>query len=166
MPPPDDSEAAQPAQVAEHESDVEEGAFGKATPSILSGYEAYEKLNMTRYRVRGDGSCWVYAVLACLRLLEHHDEKRTRDPSTRDCAFDLVCRTHAHDWLKANIDWVKGNTPQEEIDTITATILRTPTYTNGDRTEMSSYGTILTIMCLAGVFEINIIVWNSMRRSV
>ena len=61
---------------------------------------------------------------------------------------------------------VKGNTSQEEINTIRATIKRTPTYTNGDRTAMGSYGTILTIMCLAGVFGINIIVWNSMRRSV
>ena len=60
----------------EDDSDVEEQGTGKATPSVLCGYEAYKKLNVTRYRVRGDGSCWVYAILACLRLLEHHDEKR------------------------------------------------------------------------------------------
>ena len=60
----------------------------------------------------------------------------------------------------------KGKMSQEDIDTIRATILHTPTYTNDERTGMGSYGTILTIMCLAGVFEINIIVWNSMRRSV
>ena len=104
MPPPDDSQPAQPAQVEEDDSDVEEQGTGKATPSVLCGYEAYKKLNLTRYRVRGDGSCWVYAILACLRLLEHHDEKRTLNPSTRDCAFDRVCRTHALNWLNANID--------------------------------------------------------------
>ena len=54
----------------------------------------------------------------------------------------------------------------EDIDTIRATILRTPTYTNGDRTEMGSYGTILTIMCLAGVFEINIIVCGTVCAAV
>ena len=48
---------------------------------------------------------YLYAILACLRLLEHHDEKRLLNPSTRDCAFDRVCRTHALNWLNANIDW-------------------------------------------------------------
>ena len=89
----------------EDDSEPEEQGTGEATPSVLTGYGAYKKLHVTRHRVRGDGSCWVYAILACLRLLEHHDEKRLLNPSTRDCAFDLVCRTHALNWLNANIDW-------------------------------------------------------------
>ena len=113
MPPPDDSQAAQPAHVEEDDSDVEVLDKGMTTPSNLCGYDAYKRLGVTRHRVKGDGSCWVYAILACLRqqpstvlrMLEHHDEKRNLSPPTRDCDFDRVCREHALNWFDANIEW-------------------------------------------------------------
>ena len=32
----------------------------------MSGFEAHKLLKVIHNKVKGDGSCWVYAVLACL----------------------------------------------------------------------------------------------------
>eukprot|EP00040_Diaphanoeca_grandis_P017193 m.89365 g.89365 ORF g.89365 m.89365 type:complete len:342 (-) comp26289_c1_seq1:88-1113(-) len=55
-----------------------------------------------RTRIRDDGSCWVYAVLACLGLCEHAKSAPfrkffRRNPTKRDCDLDRLIRQHIFD---------------------------------------------------------------------
>lgn len=124
----------------------------------MSGFEAHKLLNVIRNKVKGDGSCWVYAVLACLGLLEHDHPKNTYDPTPRDRGMDALCRLFAGAWFeqhKASL-----NLSDTERTSISATIEVVPEYPCTVAADMGSFGNITTIMGLAVFFEIHIVCWD------
>ena len=54
------------------------------------------RLHLELAKVKGDGSCWLYAVLRCLGILEG---KKCR-PTTGDQAMDLLLRGKFLKWLE------------------------------------------------------------------
>lgn len=81
-----------------------------------------------RTRVRDDGSCWIYAVLACLGLCDHAQPAPfaatfRRQPSTRDMLLDHAIRA----WLHAN-------------ETCGDDVLRVPDYSESEERDIEFFG--------------------------
>ena len=126
--------------------------------SALTGHQVHTLLSLVRHRMRGDGSCWVYAILACLGLLEHDHHKHDLDPTPRDRGMDALCRLMASVWFDMN----KGalNMSDGEMAEFVTTIDAVPEYPLESQEDMGSFGNMTTIMCLASYFGLNIICWN------
>ena len=124
----------------------------------LTGHEVHKILSLVRQRVKGDGSCWVYAILACLGLLEHGHPSKTNDPTPRDRGMDALCRIFAGAWFESHMHSMDLN--EHEVHEISTTIETVPEYPCVDAEDMGSFGNMSTIMALAGCFGINVVCWN------
>ena len=140
-------------------------------PTRMRGCDVYALFHLTKYQVCGDGSCWVYAVLASCGMLEHHwgqGRRRHGMPSSHDRARDVIVRRAVHDWLTTwdrqtrdalgvNMRplFPRGESPLQ--------LLEVPRYTTagahvpGTGCWSSAFG----FHALAAVFRCSIVVWNS-----
>ena len=90
--------AEKPAEIGgagDIEKMEEEEAF-----NFKNGHALLRYFNLRRLKVCGDGSCWVYAMLAAVGLLEHADPIACRDPTPLDRGMDLLCRQVAKQYLE------------------------------------------------------------------
>ena len=54
------------------------------TPAARTGTDLFKLLRLVNKKVKGDGSCWDYAIMACAGLRDHaHTRHRTRIPALR-----------------------------------------------------------------------------------
>lgn len=121
----------------------------------MNGHEVYKQLKLTRRKVKGDGSCWVYAMLDNAGLLEHGNTDD--DPTPRDRGMDALCRIMSNVYIEAHQKDLEL-TP-DEIASIDA-VLRTPEYPLVEAGDYGEFGTMTTILGLAFFLKVTCVVWN------
>lgn len=121
----------------------------------MNGHEVYKHLQLVRKKVKGDGSCWVYAMLECAGLLQHGGTDN--DPSSRDRGMDALCRIMSNVYMAANKDSL--DLSAEEIESMDS-VLRVPEYPLVEADDYGEFGTITTIIGLAFFFKVSVVVWN------
>ena len=126
--------------------------------SLTNGHSVLKLLQLVRYKVRGDGSCWIYAVLAAAGLLDSLHVRVEIDPSDMDRAKDLLCRVLCNKWLHANGASVL-NLSAEEMASIDD-ILKTPEYPFTDEENFGTFGTNVTIAALVALIKVTVVLWN------
>ena len=113
-------------------------------------------LNLVRYHVKGDGSCWVYAMLACAGLCESRHVEREQQPTPRDRGMDRWCRSLAFLWMYEH----QNRLQPDEIETLSDVVDVVPQHPLVDNDDFGSYGTITTIAGLAAYFDVSVVCWN------
>ena len=116
---------------------------------------------LVRYKVKGDGSCWVYAMLACAGLCESRARRREMLPTPRDRGMDRLCRVLSHRWLSHN----QGMLTEKEKETLDDVKDKRPQHPMVDCDDGGSFGTIHTIMGLAAYFDVSVVCWNATTLS-
>ena len=130
---------------------------------VRNGNEAVALLKLKRYKVKGDGSCWVYAILACAGLCESRSLTTEKWPTSRDRGMDRVCRQLAYLWLHDHRDVLM----RDEVEALDEILDKLPQHPMVDEEDFGSFGTINTIMGLAAYLDVSIVCWNktTMRDS-
>jgi hypothetical protein len=163
-----------PVVAEETHADAPDGAY----PTLLSlpnanliddatqprtGSVALARLRLSRYKVNGDGSCWVYAMLACAGLCESRNLKCEMLPTPRDRGMDRWCRSLAHLWLYEHQEALTD----DDIETLDDLVDKLPRHPMVDDDDFGSFGTINTIMGLAAYLDVSVVCWNktTMRKS-
>ena len=123
---------------------------------VRNGNAAISLLKLKRYNVKGDGSCWVYAMLACAGLCESHSLTAVHTPTPRDRGMDRVCRELAYLWLFDH----KQILLRDEIETLDEILDKLPQHPMVDEEDFGSFGTINTIKGLAAYLDVSIVCWN------
>lgn len=136
-----------------------------AAKNPRNGNVAISLLKLTRYKVKGDGSCWVYAMLTCAGLYQSCHLRVENNPSPRDRGMDRWCRHLAFLWLKDHTHILE----QFEIDALDDIVEVLPQYPFDCEKEddYGSFGTINTIRGLAAYLDVSVVCWNkaTMRTS-
>lgn len=122
---------------------------------IRTGLELFNILDLVEHKVMGDGSCWVYAILACAGLCEHADARSDNPPTQIDRARDKMCREMTHSFLQRN----KTSIAESDIATLDD-ILRVPSYPIADDDDYGSFGSNVTILGLVGCIKTSVVIWN------
>lgn len=124
---------------------------------ITSGADVYAFLSFTKRNVKGDGSCWMYAVLDTLRLCDHASSSTTNAPTMSDRARDKHCRGMAKMWLQNNkVNLNLGAADMREIDALD----KTPSYPLRNSAAYGSFGGVVAIIGLAAYLKTSIVMWN------
>ena len=123
----------------------------------LTGDAVLNALLLTRNFVKGDGSCWIYSVLAAFGFCESANPTCEREPSALDQGRDAVCRQLVHDYLTSNNS---SEADEKDIASIDS-LLRAPVYPLLSPSDMGSFGTSFTISGLAQVSQTTIVMWNT-----
>ena len=134
---------------------------GLETPGVdgsINGRDVHDALKLERLRVCGDGSCWVYAILAPIGLCEHANNDKTNVPTPRDRFMDKECREWCFQYLTLHANAL-GLTPKEQADILL--IRKEPTYPLEAEADYGEFGTIHTITALAAFFKVSCVVWNT-----
>ena len=118
--------------------------------------EFYSHFNLTRFKVKGDGSCWVYAILAAMHLMESVHKTKEVIPSMRDRAMDETCRSFSILWLK---NFCTHLTTTEMP--IIKQLEDMPVYVDNQLIQMGSFGDSNTISGLAACLGISVVLWNN-----
>tara|TARA_B100001063_G_scaffold240568_1_gene265768 strand:+ start:71 stop:2353 length:2283 start_codon:yes stop_codon:yes gene_type:complete len=116
----------------------------------------YASLGLRRMSVKGDGSCWVYAILMCVGLLQHGSTDEYTDPTPRDRGMDAMCRIMVHVFLKENVSLSLSSADALTIDAI----LRCPDYPLLHEDDYGEFGSTLCILALCHYFKITCVIWN------
>jgi hypothetical protein len=123
----------------------------------MTGLDVIHQLQLTRYRVCGDGSCTNYAILATAGLCEHTNTRLNKPPTPLDRGRDAVLRVRAHDILER--DKQALNLSQEDCDWLPS-LLTMPKYPLTTVEDMGTFGTMLSIRGIAQYIGVTIVVWN------
>ena len=126
--------------------------------SLTNGYSVLKLLELVRHKVRGDGSCWIYAVLAAAGLIDSVHLRVEVDPSDMDRAKDLLCRVLCNKWLHNNGVSVL-NLSAEEMASIDD-ILKTPKYPFTEEADFGTFGTNVSIGALVALIKVTVVLWN------
>ena len=140
----------------EHTDPAGQGTNAHAMGRNMNGLEFFALFSLRLIHVTGDGSCWVYALLAACGLLQSANERTAATPSARDRAADTICRALSALWCNAH---TKGLCSQD-LKTI-PTITTQPLYQNDNLLQFGSFGDGLTIMGLAAYMKISVVLWNA-----
>ena len=132
-------------------------------PSVQTGRELLKLLNLVHKKVRGDGSCWVYAILAAFGLCEHAHPRFNRSPSAIDRMRDGLCRVMAHSYLQSNS--LMLNLTMSDIANLDD-ILEMPTYPMMTDDDFGSFGSNLTVLGLVGYIKQTIVMWDNTTLDV
>ena len=109
--------------------------------------------------VKGDGSCPYYAVLACVRELEHASTEAEQTPTVGDLRRVEQMRRHNVEWLRnpAQLDFLAA----EDVALCSlAELLKGPKYESGVLKEMGTYGTTVDLCAIAALFNVDIVSFN------
>ena len=128
-----------------------------------TGEDAIHSLGLKRYRVKGDGSCWTYAVLASASLIEHAKPAAANDcgplmPTSLDLAKDKHLRTLCVDWLLKN-GRDKLNLKDDEMDSIPS-FLKGPAYTKAGTFTSGTFGDNNCLFGVAAHVKRTIVLWS------
>ena len=127
------------------------------TAPHITGIDVIRQLQLSRYRVCGDGSCTNYAVLATAGLCEHANTRLSKPPTPLDRGRDAVLRVRAYDLLER--DKKALNLSQEDTDWLPS-LLTMPKYPLTTVEDMGTFGTMLSIRGIAQYIGVTIVVWN------
>ena len=123
---------------------------------VRNGNAAISLLKLKRYKVKGDGSCWVYAMLACAGLCQSRSLTAEQTPTPRDRGMDRLCRELAYLWLFDHQQVMI----RDEIETLDEILDKLPQHPMVDDDDFGSFGTINTIMGLAAYLDVSVVCWN------
>ncbi len=123
----------------------------------MTGLDVHRQLQLTHYRVCGDGSCINYAVLSTAGLCEHANKRVNKPPTPLDRGRDAVLRVRAYDLLERNKATL--NITQEESDWLPSLLIM-PKYPLTSVKDMGTFGTMLSIRGIAQYVGVTIVVWN------
>lgn len=126
--------------------------------NAVDGNAVIRLLKLRRFKVKGDGSCWVYALLASAQMCEHIHARVEQTPSPMDRARDLFCRILASTWLQQNGVAVL-NLDVAEMSTIDA-IMKVPEYPLADDDDYGTFGTNVSIAGLVAWIKVTVVLWN------
>ncbi len=126
--------------------------------SLTNGYSVLKLLELVRHKVRGDGSCWIYAVLAAAGLIDSVHLRVEVDPSDMDRAKDLLCRVLCNKWLHNNGVSVLNLSAEEMA--IIDDILKTPEYPFTEEADFGTFGTNVSIGALVALIKVTVVLWN------
>ena len=126
--------------------------------SLTNGHSVFKLLQLVRHKVRGDGSCWIYAVLAAAGLIDSLHLRVEIDPSDMDRAKDLLCRVLCNKWLHDNGVSVL-NLSAEEMASVDD-ILKTPEYPFTEEADFGTFGTNVSIGALVALIKVTVVLWN------
>ena len=153
----------------EEEKEEEEGGSGNltllglASENIIhsavvprNGYVVFNILRLVRRKVKGDGSCWVYAMLECAGLLESAHPKTEQLPSPRDRGMDVICRQLSWLYLSKHTELLE----EKEMETLDEITDKLPQHPMVDDDDFGSFGNINTIRGLAAYFDVSVVCWN------
>ena len=127
------------------------GRDGRGSPNqvvagVRTGTDLFKLLKLVLHKVKGDGSCWVYAIMACAGLCDHAHPRHNNDPSSRDRTRDSLCRVMTHTYLQKNGVMLSLSTSDlANLDDI----LEMPKYPMKDDDDFGSFGSSLTVLGLA-----------------
>ena len=129
-----------------------------------NGYVTFTILGLVRRKVKGDGSCWVYAMLECAGLLESAHPTTEQLPSPRDRGMDVICRQLAWLYLSKHTELLD----RKEIDMLDEITDQMPQHPMVDDDDFGSYGTINPIRGLAAYLDVSVVCWNqkTLRNSL
>lgn len=130
---------------------------------------------LVRTRVRDDGSCWAYAVLACCGLLDHAKQSPFRaayraDPTPRDRRLDAAIREKLSARCSASAPTDKAVSESERlclergglIRVCPSAVLKGPDY-DGCRDDgdfFGSYGGTDHLVGLADLLGVDVALWD------
>ena len=134
--------------------------------SINDGSALIKKLGLKRRKVKGDGSCWVYAILECAGLLDHGHSRTEQTPTPMDRAKDKFCRILSVTWLRQH-----GKTMlqlNEKDEETVESFLKTPVYPLQTDSDYGTFGNNVSIAGLVPHVKRTIILWDktSLRNPV
>ena len=125
---------------------------------ISHGADFISQFGLKRRKVKGDGSCWVYAVLECAGLLDHGHPRIEQTPTQLDRAKDMHCRMMAVAWLRQH-GQASLNLSDEEMGTVFS-FLKTPEYPFDDDEDYGTFGNTTSIAGLIPYIKRTIILWD------
>jgi hypothetical protein len=126
--------------------------------SITHGAALIEQLGLKRRKVKGDGSCWIYAILEVAGLLDYGHARSEQTPSPLGRAKDLCCRMLAVTWLQANGEVVL-QLNDDEMATVSS-FLNTPEYPLEVGADCGTFGNNVSIAGLVPHVKRTIILWD------
>jgi hypothetical protein len=135
---------------------IAKAALMNRAVQVRNGNAAMTLLKLKRYKVKGDGSCWVYAMLACAGLCESRSLTSEQTPTSRDRGMDRVCRNLAYLWLFDHQNVML----RDEIETLDEILDKLPQHPMVDDDDFGSFGTINTIMGLAAYLDVSVVCWD------
>jgi hypothetical protein len=135
---------------------IAKAALMNRAVQVRNGNAAMTLLKLKRYKVKGDGSCWVYAMLACAGLCESRSLTSEQTPTSRDRGMDRVCRNLAYLWLFDHQNVML----RDEIETLDEILDKLPQHPMVDDDDFGSFGTINTIMGLAAYLGVSVVCWD------
>ena len=125
--------------------------------SFRNGHAVHNFLKLKTKKVCGDGSCWVYAVLASLGLCEHADVHTEQSATLSDRLRDAYCRQKVVELLQKQSSALQLT--KEDMDELSS-VKDGPVYPIDSEDDYGSFGTITTISGLALLFKTTIVLWN------
>ena len=155
-----EKEAEQKTGQGVGEEDEEERDDGGDDVRCETGDDVYACLQLLRYLVCGDGSCWVYALLAVFGLCEHMNTRVERKPSPMDRGMDAVCRCAAQERIT-----LKNGYSASEV-TFAATLMILPKHPRRVNSDFGTFGNMTSIRALAQFFGVSVVVFNATTLSV
>ena len=123
------------------------------TFSPISGLVVFQLLGLIIKKVKGDGSCWIYAILAAIGLCDHQHSRTEQLPSAADRSRDYLCRMLTVNWLQEQQYKFQHDEDPDEM-------LRVPQYPMVDGSDYGSFGTTIFVIGLAATLKVTIVMWN------
>ncbi len=123
------------------------------TYSPISGLVVFQLLGLIIKKVKGDGSCWIYAILAAIGLCDHQHSRTEQLPSAADRSRDHLCRMLTVDWLQEQQYKFQHDEDPDEM-------LRVPQYPMVDGSDYGTFGTTTFVIGLAATLKVTIVMWN------
>lgn len=124
---------------------------------LITARQGMKQLKLTRLLVRGDGSCWAYAVLATVGLCEHAHADTEGTPSLLDRARDGLLREKCKAWLQEHAETLQLSA-QDKTDA--ANLHKQPSYPLRRRSDFGTFGNGSTLQALAAFLKVTIVTWN------
>lgn len=132
-------------------------------PAVHTGTDLFKLLRLVNKKVKGDGSCWDYAIMACAGLCDHAHLRQNKDPSPKDRSRDALCRVMTHTYLQTN--GVMLNLSASELANLDD-ILEMPKYPMKEDDDFGSFGSNLTVLGLVGFIKKTVVMWNNLTIDV
>jgi hypothetical protein len=129
------------------------------THAPKNAFAVYNLLDLVRNKVRGDGSCWVYAILATFGLCEHVHPRTEQDATPIDRTRDLFCRMMSEKALREHVNELKlTDADLRSLDDICIQ----PKYPFDENCEddYGSFGTDVTVVGLVFHMKTTVVLWN------
>ena len=123
----------------------------------VSGATVHERLGLVKKKVMGDGSCWIYAILAALGLCDHAHKDLCVMPSPYDRGRDSFCRMFCRTWLEENSSHLDLS---EDDKARIRNLDKLPSYPLKYKEHHGTHGSMPCFLGLAALLQVGIVIWN------